>query len=102
MIYSYNGNYSYNEETVGNWNSSAIGVYYCGIILANGNLRPLYIGSGTGDNGIKGRLLDHLRENYWSNVTHFGYQVCDTTDEARKFETEEIDRYKPKYNKVGK
>lgn len=101
MVHAYQGDYSYNEDIVGNWNSTAIGVYYCGSLTTAG-LRPHYIGIGTGDAGIRGRLLDHLREDYWADVTHFGYHQCDTAEEAKGWEAQEILRYRPKYNKQGK
>jgi len=101
MIYPYRGQYDYNENTVSNWNSDAIGVYYCGFLNSNG-LVPMYVGLGTGQNGIKGRLLDHLRIDNWPGVTHFGFQLCDNAKEAQDWEAEEIARYKPKYNTVGK
>lgn len=102
MIHEFKGNYTYSESVVKNWNSAAIGVYYCGFVLENGNLKPLYIGKGTGEGGMRSRLLDHLSKDYWPDVTHFGYHECDTISEAESFELEEIERFKPKYNGQGK
>jgi len=102
MVHPYQGNYPYNQKVVGDWNNSQIGVYYCGHVLPNGNLSPLYIGQGVGQDGIKGRLLQHLNRDSWSDVTHFGYSVCDTAKEAENLETAEIAKYKPKYNTQGK
>lgn len=102
MIYSYKGSYSYDKDVVGNWDSNAIGVYYCGFLNSNKGLIPLYIGLGTGEKGMKGRLLDHLRDDHWPEVTHFGYQVCDSVKEAEEWEVKEIAIFKPKYNTVGK
>lgn len=101
MIYPYQGQYPYNEDVVSGWNSTAIGVYYCGLPTTIG-LRPLYIGVGAGDTGMRGRLLDHLREDYWPDVTHFGYHQCSTAEEAKDLETQEILRCRPKYNTQGK
>jgi len=101
MIYPYQGQYEYNERIISNWNSTAIGVYYCGYLTDKG-LHPLYIGVACGDQGIRGRLLDHLKNDYWPDVSHFGYQLCDSTKEAEKWEADEIARYKPKYNTQGK
>ena len=102
MIHEFNGPYTYSKKIIEEWNSNAIGVYYCGLKSDNGGLKPLYIGKGTGEGGIRSRLLDHLSKNYWPDVTHFGYQICDTSDEAKNFEAEEIAKYKPKYNDQGK
>ena len=102
MTYNYEGAYEYNESIIKNWNSTTIGIYYCGYVLANGNLIPLYIGKGTSEGGIRTRLLDHILKDYWPDVTHFGYCLCDTSAEAESFEAQEITRYKPKYNQQGK
>jgi len=102
MIQEYKGPYQYDEKTVGDWDSNAIGVYYCGYIGSNNSLIVHYVGKGAGDEGIRGRLLDHLREDYWSDVTHFGYRVCSTATEAENFEADEIKRLQPKYNDQGK
>ncbi len=102
MIQSYKGNYLFDKETVQNWNSSVIGVYYCGDINNNGSLTVLYVGKATSEEGIRGRLLQHLNEEKWSDITHFGYCVCTTSEEAEKFEASEIMKYQPKYNKQGK
>ena len=101
MVHPYQGHYQYDEDIVSNWESSAIGVYYCGYLTEKG-LWPLYIGKGTSETGMRGRLLDHLGKEYWSDVTHFGYHLCDTVSEAEKWEIEEIVKYKPKYNIQGK
>jgi len=102
MIYTFQGNYSFNYNTVNGWNSAAIGIYYCGYQLANGNLFPFYIGRAIGSEGIRGRLLQHLSENKWPDVTVFGYIVCTTAQEALDLESREIARYRPKYNEQGK
>ena len=102
MVHQYQGNYSYNQSTITGWNNSQIGVYYCGSILQDGSLSPLYIGKATGQDGIKGRLLQHLNQDNWPGVTHFGYCVCDTTKEAEDLESAEIAKYQPKYNTQGK
>ena len=72
----YNGNYSFNIEILKNWNNKQGGVYYCGALNINRELIIYYIGKAFGDDGIKGRLLQHLNENKWSDITHFGYNVC--------------------------
>ena len=102
MIYQYQGHYSYNQPTISGWNNSQIGVYYCGYLLQDGTLHPLYVGQATGQDGIRGRLLQHLGEDNWPEATHFGYYVCDTTQEADTFEATEIARCNPKYNTQGK
>lgn len=101
MIHPYQGPYSYNQATLGAWNSNAIGVYYVGYVLQNGNLFAHYVGRAVGQGGIKNRLLQHLNEDKWLDVTHFGYSGCDTEQEAINFESSEILRLKPKYNAQG-
>lgn len=103
MVHPYEGYYAYDEGVIKRWDSTAIGVYYCGYLTSENKLYPLYIGMSSSDNGIRGRLLDHLREDSWPDVTHFGYQICDTAQEAENLESKEIgDRQsKPKYNKQG-
>ena len=102
MIYPFNSPYQYTAYTVEGWNSAVIGVYYCGFLNSNNQLVPLYIGKGTGEGGIKSRLIDHLRDDYWPDVTHFGFHVCDYIHEADNYEATEILKYKPRYNKIGK
>lgn len=102
MISPFKSHYSYAADTIEGWDSTAIGVYYCGFINASGQLVPLYIGKGTGEGGMRSRLLDHLRDHYWPEVTHFGFHFCDYAHEADVHEANEILRYKPRYNKIGK
>jgi len=103
MVHQYQGPYTYNQKIVSDWDSTAIGVYYCGYVNNySGSLKPLYIGKGTGDGGMRVRLFDHLQNENWSDATHFGYCVCDTVKEAEDFEVAEINRCAPKYNQVGK
>ncbi len=102
MIYSFKHPYSYTSKVVEGWESNAIGVYYCGYLTTDGKLTILYIGKGTGEGGMRKRLLDHLNEDYWPDATHFGFHQCDTAREAEDHEAAEIKLYKPKYNKLGK
>jgi hypothetical protein len=102
MIYQFKGPYSFDNATVGDWNSTAIGVYYCGAKTADGKLSIYYVGKSVADGGIRGRLLQHLSEKKWPDVTHFGYEQCDTTRETEQHELAEIAKYKPKYNTQGK
>ena len=102
MVYKYQGHYQYDDGVVRNWDSSAIGVYYCGYPLSNGNLLVHYVGRAVGKDGIRGRLLQHMLEDLWSDISHFGYSVCSTIQEAENLEASEIKRLKPKYNKQGK
>ena len=55
MIYSYKGNYAYSDRVIRNWDSTDIGIYYCGYVNTDDKLIILYIGKGTGDDGIRGR-----------------------------------------------
>ncbi len=102
MLYPFKGIYRFDTATVSGWDSNAIGVYYCGTKTAEGNLSIYYIGKSVADGGIRGRLLQHLSERKWSDVTHFGYEQCDSVAETERHELAEIARYKPKYNRVGK
>jgi len=102
MTEKYEGNYKYSHDVVSRWNSDAIGIYYCGYPNQAGLLIPYYIGKGTGEGGIRSRLLDHLREDSWPGVTHFGYTQCGTASEADALEAREIVRCQPKYNQQGK
>lgn len=101
MTQSYEGHYFFNDATVRRWNSDAIGVYYCGTVAPNGNLNVHYIGRAVGVDGIRGRLLQHLGENKWRDITHFGFRLCSTSHEAIDLEASEIALYSPKYNIVG-
>lgn len=102
MIYPFKGSYSFSNDTVTNWNSTAIGVYYCGTKNAAGELVVYYIGKSVADGGIRGRLLQHLNEKKWPDVTHFGYMECSSVLETNTHEATEIAKYRPKYNIQGK
>lgn len=102
MIQEYKGPFQYDETIISDWKSTATGVYYCGYINEEETLIVHYVGKATSENGIRGRLLDHLREDDWSDVTHFGYRVCTTAKEAENLEASEIKRLQPKYNTQGK
>ena len=102
MIKDYEGPYNYNKQTVSGWNSSIMGVYYCGYLDNKGVLRTLYVGKSVSEDGIRGRLLDHLREDYWPRVTHFGYRACNTIKETEDLEAREIKRLEPQHNHQGK
>lgn len=102
MIQEYKGEYEYKENIISNWKSTSIGVYYCGFKSIKGVFSVLYVGRATGDHGIRGRLLEHLQENKWPDVSHFGYCICSTSKEAEDYESSEIKRLKPKYNIQGK
>jgi excinuclease UvrABC nuclease subunit len=102
MIYSYDGHYTYGDQHVRTHAPTGIGVYYCGRVLANGNLQVLYVGKATSEYGIRGRLLDHIREDYWPLVTHFGYCLCSFSHEVEQHEANEIKLHQPHYNTIGK
>lgn len=102
MISQYEGPFSYDKNIVQNWNNTSGGVYYCGALSQNGKLTVFYVGKAFGDGGIRGRLLQHMNENKWRDVTHFGYAICSTEKEAIDFESQEIRRLNPKYNTQGK
>jgi len=102
MIQPYKGPYSFDKFTVSNWNSTAIGVYFCGSLTQQGMLVCHYVGQAVGEGGLRGRLLRHLSENKWPSVTHFGYIACETVWEASTLEAQEIARLQPHYNTQGK
>ena len=101
MISKFHGPFDYTDSVVSNWPYSLKGVYYCGN-STNGVVKNMYIGRSTGDSGIRGRLLDHLREDSWQDVTLFWYRECGTDEEAIALETSEIQTHQPKYNTVGR
>ena len=102
MIYQFKGLYLFDNATISEWDSTAIGVYYCGAKGAEGKLNVYYIGKSVAGGGMRGRLLQHLSERKWPDATHFGYEQCDSVAETERHELAEIARYKPKYNTQGK
>lgn len=83
--------------------SAEMGVYYC--CYMNGKNEPftLYVGRDRGDGlSIRSRILDHMRNDHWPAVTHFGFRICTTKKEAEDLEVEEIQQLKPDYNELGK
>jgi excinuclease UvrABC nuclease subunit len=102
MIYDYVGHFPYSGLSVTLNAIDSLGVYYCGYVNTQGELVPSYIGRAVGDDvSIRSRLRDHLRDDYWPNVTHFGYRVCTTQTEAKDLEATEIRRFQPSYNTQG-
>jgi excinuclease UvrABC nuclease subunit len=99
MIYIYSGNYIFERQSIILSAPDNIGVYYCGSLNWQGELMPKYIGRAMGDKvSIRNRLLDHFRENNWLGVTHFGYRICSSKEEAMNLEIAEIREYQPFYN----
>lgn len=96
MMKVYKGQFPFTRTVLESWDSNENGVYYIGALTAEGNLWPYYIGKGTGDGGMKARLLDHLGR--WSDTTHFGYEGGSVVSEIEAHEIAEIKRYSPKYN----
>jgi excinuclease UvrABC nuclease subunit len=99
MIGDYKGNYPYTQDSIPNNAPTQIGVYYCGHPNAANVLLTDYVGSSK---DIRTRLLQHLNGDRWSDVTHFGFKLCSSQQEATNFEADEIKRLNPKYNKTGK
>jgi len=98
MIEQYHGNYQFNEQVIKSNAPLLSGVYYCGHLNQNGSLNPDYIGRASGYGvSIRSRLIDHLN-NYWTGVTHFGFYICSTPQEAEQFEVAEISKFNPRYN----
>jgi len=104
VVKPYFGHYSYTKVSIISNASSGIGVYYCGYVnTQNNNLVTHYVGRAKGDEvTIRSRLLDHLNNDNWADVSHFGYRECTTKKEAEDLETKEIKRLQPKYNTQGK
>ncbi len=102
MIGEYQGHFKYSKTDITKCDSSDGGVYYLGNINANGKLGVLYVGKAFGKDGIRGRLLQHLNDNEWPDISHFGFKTCSTEKESLEFESIEIERLKPKHNKIGK
>ena len=97
MIGTYNGKFTYSKPNITNWNSNQKGVYY----LFNSLNNVVYVGKATGLDGIRGRLLQHLSERKWFDVSDFGYKVINTETEALRHEASEIKRLQPRYNTQG-
>jgi excinuclease UvrABC nuclease subunit len=99
MIGPYKGNYPYSKDSIEKNAPTQIGVYYCGHLKSANDLGTDYVGSS---DDIRTRLLQHLDEDRWPDVTHFGFKLCSSRQEASNFEADEIRRLNPKYNKTGK
>ena len=102
MIRVYQGPYLFDKGVLTKWPNQSIGVYYCGYLRPDGSFITLYVGKACSEGGIRGRLLQHVTELKWPDVTHFGYKICDFEGETCAHETTEIVRLQPKYNKIGK
>ncbi len=92
----------YSKNNVSLLRDGIVGVYYCGYINQNQTLQPVYVGKSSSEQGVKGRLLDHLNSAYWPEATHFYVKDCKNDTEAVYLEALEIKRCQPKYNNVGK
>ncbi|OGM01891.1 hypothetical protein A2115_00375 [Candidatus Woesebacteria bacterium GWA1_41_8] len=100
MIGKYNGHYSYDKPFIMTNAPDEIGIYYLGLLNGDGSLGVLYVGRAKGEDvSIKSRLLNHLNNNEWPDVTHFGFCICDSEGEATAHEVSETKRLNyPKYN----
>jgi excinuclease UvrABC nuclease subunit len=98
----YNGHKNYTAENINNLNPQIKGVYYLGYIDTSNKLQPLYIGKGTGKEGIRNRITTHYNERKWSGITHFGFEIINNDNEALNRESLQINYFKPKYNIQGK
>ena len=102
MTSKYSGHHPYNNFEISLFAPEGIGVYYLGIPNVENALVVHYVGRAKGEGvTIKSRLLAHLREGL-SDITHFGYILCNTAKEAEDLEAAEIVRLQPKHNKLGK
>ncbi len=98
MVGQYQGNYQFNSQSIQTFTPLMWGVYYCGHLNPNGSLNPGYIGRAAGEGvSIRSRLNDHLNDG-WIGITHFGFYVCSTSQEAEQLEATEISRFNPRYN----
>ena len=88
----------FDKSAIKNLSSLVKGVYYLGYLNTQQELIPLYIGKATGAEGIKGRLLDHIENNQFNDITHFEYIETDNEKEALIIEEIEIKKHNPKYN----
>jgi len=87
MIGKYMGNYTYDKQFINLNAPENIGVYYMGTLNNNGSLGTLYVGRAKGNAvSIKSRLLDHINNNEWPDITHFGYVVCTSEAEVEDLE----------------
>lgn len=103
MISQYVGHHPFNRLTICVAAPEKQGVYYCGSLNSDGSLGVYYVGRAKGTGvSIRSRLLDHLNTDHWTAVTHFGFRLCSTDQEATDFEASEIRRLQPAYNTVGK
>lgn len=99
MVSRFIGPFIWGKASINANVDDSIGVYYCCHYNQNQELIALYVGSSE---EMKTRLMTHLSQVKWPDVTHFGFSRCSTIAEALIFESSEISRLKPKYNRIGK
>ena len=100
MIEGFSQVYSFTKAVLDTWTGdSGIGVYYLGAAATNGGIHPYYIGCAVGEDGLSGRIREHLGK--WDDVTNFQLRRCSTAAETIELEKQEIAKYKPKYNIQG-
>lgn len=97
MIADFKGPYPYTKAILLDWNDDSNGVYYIGTKTSDGALAVNYVGKGTGEGGMRARLLVHL-DRRWLSATHFGFHRGTTILEIENFEIAEIKRLNPTYN----
>lgn len=102
MIEIYKGHFAYTLQSVSNNAPQSKGVYYMGSLNQDGSLGVTYVGKSSDGADMRGRLLSHYNNGEWSDITHFGYRVCTTIQEADKLEADEITRLQPTHNQIGK
>ena len=93
MVHEFVGNFSFQKLIIQVNAPRKVGVYYCGKLNKEGTFTPYFIGHGD----IRKQLISHLNES-WPKVTHFGYRLCDTPEEAKATAEAEIVSFHPKYN----
>ena len=97
-MYTYKGKYNFKKDVITNWDSSDTGVYYLWQ-----ESKVVYVGSAVSEDGIRGRLLQHINDNKFPyNVKEFGYKVINGKNAVLAHELSEIKRLQPRYNIVGK
>lgn len=98
MIGEFKGPYTYSKQVISDWNNNQGGVYFLGVQTSEQKMTVYYVGKAFGTEGIRGRLLQHINDNEWPDITHFGYETCSTEQEALDYEKSEIKRLNPRHN----
>lgn len=89
------GSYSFDEETINNViTRTSAGNYALGYINENDRFVPLYVGRA--DSDVRGRLLQHLGENY----SRFKFSYATSPKAAFEKECQNYHDFNPRDNKI--